>query len=276
MRKISIFALLFLACAVVTAQAQELGTSSGSGVAVRDVIHPLAPQQITQNDDPNTLETGTGIACGSGGITRANGWWRLFDLDADHALTGDFCVESLDWGVESCAGAQDVDVVMYCLDDPLPFFIDQLTTLETQTVNVPDGAALEFFNTAFSGIPGDVCCDAETQQLAVGIFAPDCFDTGLCTSLFIGGNKLGQTGPSYLSSEPCGAINPTDVSLLGPFPDNAWLMVVNGDGTGGGDDGGTGDGGTPDDGGVPATTGIGLVLLVLALGGGSAYFLRRK
>jgi hypothetical protein len=29
-------------------------------------------------------------------------------------------------------------------------------------------------------------------------------------------------------------------------------------------------------GGIPATTGVGLVLLVLALGGSSAYFLRRK
>ena len=45
------------------------------------------------------------------------------------------------------------------------------------------------------------------------------------------------------------------------------------DGTGGpGDDGG--DGG--DDGGVPATTGIGIALMVLLLGGSSAYFLRRK
>jgi hypothetical protein len=36
------------------------------------------------------------------------------------------------------------------------------------------------------------------------------------------------------------------------------------------------DGGAPDDGGVPATTGIGIALLVVLLGGGSAYFLRRK
>ena len=36
-----------------------------------------------------------------------------------------------------------------------------------------------------------------------------------------------------------------------------------------GDDGG-------DDGGVPATTGIGIALMVLLLGGSSAYFLRRK
>jgi lysyl endopeptidase len=45
-----------------------------------------------------------------------------------------------------------------------------------------------------------------------------------------------------------------------------WCLIET---TGGGDGGGDG-------GGVPATTGIGLVLLVLAVGGGSAYFLRRK
>jgi len=41
-----------------------------------------------------------------------------------------------------------------------------------------------------------------------------------------------------------------------------------------GDSDGGGDGGS-DDGGVPATTGIGVILLVLALGGCSAYFVRR-
>lgn len=46
----------------------------------------------------------------------------------------------------------------------------------------------------------------------------------------------------------------------------AWCLIPD---TGGGDGGGDG-------GGVPATTGVGLVLLVLALGGGGAYFLRRK
>jgi hypothetical protein len=51
-------------------------------------------------------------------------------------------------------------------------------------------------------------------------------------------------------------------------------MKVNGQDAGTGDDGG----GTGDDGGgtVPATTGVCLVLLVLALGGSSAYCLRRK
>jgi subtilisin-like proprotein convertase family protein len=53
----------------------------------------------------------------------------------------------------------------------------------------------------------------------------------------------------------------------------AWCLVVNEDG---GDDGGDDGGGDDGGGGVPATTGIGLVLIVLALGGGSAYFLRRK
>ena len=36
------------------------------------------------------------------------------------------------------------------------------------------------------------------------------------------------------------------------------------------------DAGAPGDGGVPATTGIGIALMVLLLGGGTAYFMRRK
>lgn len=60
-----------------------------------------------------------------------------------------------------------------------------------------------------------------------------------------------------------------------------WYVVVDdhtlvSDGTisDGGNCTGGGDGG--DGGGVPATTGIGVALLVLLMGGGSAYFLRRK
>jgi hypothetical protein len=269
MRKILVFAVLVLACAVVTAQANDLGTSGGSGGAVvRDIIHPLAPQQITQNLDPNTLEDNSGVSCGSAGITTDNGWWRLFDLDGDHGLTGQFCVEDLDWGVDSCTGAQEIFIRSYCLDDGNPFYQVFLSQQGESSTTIADGANEEFVNTAVGG-----CCDADTQSMAIGIFAPDCLESGLCTNFFIGGNKLGQTAPSYLSAEDCGAPDPTDVADFG-FTTNAWLMVVNGDGTGG-DDGGTGDGGT-DDGGVPATTGIGLMLLVLALGGGSAYFLRRK
>jgi len=72
-----------------------------------------------------------------------------------------------------------------------------------------------------------------------------------------------------------------DETLLGTYDDQAYQagfvtsdqpFCLDGDGPG---DGG-GDGGGDDGGGVPATTGIGVALMVLLLGGSSAYFLRRK
>lgn len=264
----AIIAVLVLACAVVTAQAATWDTSGQSGSAVRDIIHPLAPRQMTQSVDPNTLVAGTSVACGSGGIQTENSWWRLFDLDGDHGFTGDFCVEDVDYGVENVIGPINTDVYLYCLDDGLPFLLQFLTAAGEAHQAQPD-AALEFFNIAVTG-----CCDTATQSMAVSIGNDeDCSTTLNCTTYFIGANDLGETADTYLASESCGIIDPVTTTAIG-FPQTQLVLVVNGEDEGTPDDGGGGgdDGG----GGVPATTGVGLVLLVLALGGGSAYFLRRK
>jgi hypothetical protein len=267
-------AVLVLACAVVTAQAATWETSGNTGTAVRDIIHPLAPQQMSQSVDPNTIVTGTSVACGSAGIQTENGWWRLFDLDGDHGYEGDFCVEDVDYGIESSVGTQDTTVRVYCLDDGLPFLLQFLTQVGTNSQAQPDAAA-EFFNITVGG-----CCDTTSQSMAVEMANDeDCSTTGNCITYFIGCNDLGQTGSTYLTSVSCGVNDPITTDAIG-FPQAQMVMVVNGTDAGAGDDGGTDDGGAGDDGGggVPATTGVGLVLLVLvlALGGGSAYFLRRK
>jgi hypothetical protein len=76
----------------------------------------------------------------------------------------------------------------------------------------------------------------------------------------------GIAGSAWATSAPPPATwnldggNDLSIQILGPDTGDG------GDGGDGGDDGGD----------VPATTTIGLVLMVLALGGGSAYFLRRK
>lgn len=269
LKKTSIFALAVLLCGTV--QAAEFGPNpaGGSGVAVKDIIHPLAPQQITQSTDPNTIEELAGISCGAGGVTTDTSWFRLFNLDDDHALTGTFTTEDVDWGVETVTGAQDVTLNVWCLDEGLPF-LDQFLTLQGTGTQPVSDTTLEFYNTAVVG-----ACDADTQDMAVEIYSFDCLETGLCVSLYPGCNGLGQSAPSYIAADDCGILDPVDLAGIG-FPDSHLVMVVNGDGTGGTGDGGSGDGGSGDDGGVPATTGLGLVLLVLGLGGGSAYFLRRK
>jgi hypothetical protein len=266
----SIIAVLVLACAVVTAQAASWETSGQTGSAVKDIIHPLAPRQMTQSVDPNTIVAGTSVACGSAGIQTENSWWRLFDLDGDHGYTGQFCVEDVDYGVENVIGPINTDIYVHCLDSGLPFLLQFLTLVGEAHQAQPD-AALEFFNIA---LPGGTCCDTASQDMAVQIGNDeDCSTTGNCLTYYIGCNDLGETGPTYLTSESCGVIDPVTTGGIG-FPQAQLVMVVNGTDEGAPDDGG----GTGDDGGggVPATTGIGIALLVILLGGGGAYFLRRK
>lgn len=268
-RNVSIFAVLLLVCAVATAQADQFMTDPNAtgDVAVSDLPDPLAPQTITQSTDPDTIAAGSGVACSDGVYTTENSWLRLFDLDGDHGLAGTFTAESVDWGMETLTGDLPVDVNIYCLDDGLPFLYSFMTMVGTGTTNATTGD-LVFYNTAVSG-----GCDTSTQRMAVELFGDDCEILGTCTLYWIGANGLGQSAPTYIASASCGILDPTDLAAIG-FPNSHLVMKVNGQDQGTGDDGG----GSGDDGGgsVPATTGVGLMLLVLALGGGSAYFLRRK
>ena len=68
------------------------------------------------------------------------------------------------------------------------------------------------------------------STLVVEIDSPDMSGTG---RLFIGSNSAGQTAPSYLASESCGLLEPTDTAELG-FPDMHIVMSVTGT-PGGGD-----------------------------------------
>jgi len=268
-----VMAALVLFTVGTVAQAAELGFSNlpqDGTIVVKSNIHPLTPQSITQNTDPNTLSAGT-VACSNAGTTTENSYFRLFDLDVDHALSGMFCAESLDYGVETAVDLgvpQVTAVTTACLDDGLPYLDLFLTEVGSETHPQPD-ADLEFFNVTASG-----CCDAGGQSMSVELEAPtDCTVAG-CGQIFYGSNNLGQSAPTYIASASCGIVDPTDMAAIG-FPDVHVIFVVHGDGTdgnGGGDGGG--DGGS--DGPVPASNGIGMVLMLVILLGSSAYFMRRR
>ena len=231
---------------------------------VKEVVHPLAPQSITQNEDPNTIVAGTSIACvDPTGETADTGWWRLYDLD-QFDLFGEFCTKNVDYGIETAVGpTQNMTVNVWCLDDGLPFLTVFLALAATSSQPQPD-AALEFFNIEVAG-----CCDSGTQSMAVELLSDDCLESETCASLFIGANNLGETGPAYVTAADCGVIDPLNVPGSF-FIDFHLIQVVNGNDEGQPDGG---DGGN--DGGVPATTTTGAVLMVLGLLGTSALFLRR-
>ncbi len=259
----STLAALLMACA--PGVAQEISHPDGDGtIVVRGDVHPLAAQQITQSVDPNQVQSGISVACGSGGVTTDNGLWRLFDLDADHGLVGGFCVESVDYAVETATGPQNLTVNVYCLDEGLPFVLASLTLAGSHTAPQPD-AQLEFFNIEASG-----CCDSATQDMAVELLSEDCLETGTCVNLFLGSNFAGQTAPPYITAPDCGIVDPyyDGFVLKGHL-----VMVVNGQDESGEDGGGDGGAGG-DGGGVPATTAAGAALGVLLLLAAAAHFLR--
>jgi hypothetical protein len=263
-------AALLVFTAGTAVQAAEWGYSSlpqNGQYVTKSIIHPLAPQSITQSTDPNTLGAGS-IACGNGAATTENSWYRLFDLDGGHGLTGAFCAESVDYGIETAIDngvPQNLVVTTACLPDGMPYLNLFLNEVGSE-VHAQADADLEFFNVTASG-----CCDADTESMSVELEAPlDCTVAG-CGQLYIGSNNLGQSGPTYLASVSCGVNDPTNIADIG-FPDMHLVMIVNGDGTDGNGDGGQ-DG---DDGPVPASNGIGMVLMLVLLLGSSAYFMRRR
>jgi hypothetical protein len=256
-------AVALLTFAVGTAQAAQWMTNpNASGdVAVRDDFDPLAPVTITQSNDPDTIEIGSGVACSDGVYTTENAWLRLFDLDGDHGLSGAFVAESVDWGMEELTGTLPIDVNIYCLDDGMPFLYSFMNLVGSGTTQAVDGQLL-FYNTTVSG-----ACDSATQRMAIELFGDDCEILGTCTLYWIGANDLGETGPSYVASASCGLPDPTDVDAIG-FHAFFLVMKVNGEGEVVDDD----------DGGIvcPATTVVGAVLLLLILLGSGAYFPRRR
>jgi hypothetical protein len=256
-------AVLILCTAVSTAQAVPSFSKTlrpETDAVGRKLSLTAAPVSLTQNIDPNTIEDNVSVACSAGGITTENTWMRRFDLDGDHGITGNFCVTSLDYGIELQTGGTNLTVATHCISTPpTPGFISLGSLVNQDSVGaVPADGALFFQNTVVGG-----CCNGSTDDLVMEVTGADCLDSGACLQFFIGANDNGQTDPSYIAAAGCGIIDPTDIALLG-FPGDHVVMTVNGDDEGGGS------------GGVPAIGPLGVMVLVLVLLGSSAFFLRRQ
>ena len=152
---------LFLVCFTLTGvSAAEFGFSPlapGTQSTGDGPVQPLAPQSISQNTAVGILNASS-VACSGGGLTTENAWYRVFDLDADHNLVGEFCVDDIDFGIETAIDngvPQNLVVTTACLDDGAPFLESFLDVVGVENITQPD-AELEFFNVNAAG-----CCDSE-------------------------------------------------------------------------------------------------------------------
>jgi hypothetical protein len=260
--------LTTIAVAAVAPSAVAAATTFGDspvppGVTATTASTP-APVSITQNLEPAVIEAGS-PACQSGGITTDNWFGRVYDLDGDHALTGEFCVTALEYAIESASHPTPTTFQVSCLPQgtagtsTVP--LADLDASEVFSVTIDSGPAqMEFLNQPLGG-----CCVAEESDLAVFVVTADCLDLGTCGGWWPGSNGSGQIRDWYIAAPDCGIDDPIASAALG-FPPNL-VQVVHGEGTLAGDGGG-------DD--VPAAGAFGSVALLLFVLGSGVLLLRRR
>ena len=180
---------------------------------------------ITQNVSA-TITAGASVSCNNGAPNfnhTANSYWRRFDLNGAHGITGCFTASQVDFGIEEAVGggaSQPVSVRLYTIPNASPLNTANLTLIGSVGLNVPSQSL-----TIFSALVAGVVIDASLLDLVVEVFTPSGQTVG--DRFFIGSNSLGQTAPSYLSAAECGVLQPTNTAALG-FPGMHVYMAVTG------------------------------------------------
>ncbi|MGI8436250.1 MAG: PEP-CTERM sorting domain-containing protein [Chthoniobacterales bacterium] len=170
---------------------------------------------LSQNVDPTTILAGNSVACGGGGTTTANTWFRSFSF-ANFGVNGDFSLQSATFGIEQVTGTVPITVSIYAGTS-----VTSLGTLiASSTFNLTAAQNNTFFTLTLSGtVP------FASGGLVMSVGAPDGSANG--TAFYIGSNAGGQTGPGYILAPACGINAPTDIAAIG-FPNDHILMSVTG------------------------------------------------
>jgi hypothetical protein len=252
--------LVLLACGAVAQAAtsfQQKVSVPGMPLGYRVTLESAAGDScITQSTNPTTVQDATSVAClyNTAPAHTDNGFIRRFELAADHALAGQHEVSSVEVGIQEATGAggdQPGAINLYSIPIGAGFTYANMTAIGTTPLNISN-QALTLLLVNVSGT-----LDASASDLVVEFFVPD----GLAENnlLFAGANSAGQIAPSYIAAAGCGAPNPTNLANFG-FGNVHWVQTVCLGPTG------------P----VPALGPLGALLMIVALGGGSAYIARRR
>ncbi|PZF81136.1 S8 family serine peptidase [Jiangella anatolica] len=186
--------------------------------AATDDAAPLEADavRLTHSASLTVDETAIVPVCSSTqtGTTRENRFLRTFTL-ADFGVDGAFDVDEVTFGLQLVVPSADLTVNLYTLDGPFEYV--NLTRLATRTVTVEDG------DEGLVTVPVDARVPAGAT-LVLEVAAPDLLNVG---AVVPGANGAGQTGPSYISADDCGAPNPVTMESIG-FPDTHLVMAVDG------------------------------------------------
>jgi hypothetical protein len=173
---------------------------------------------ITQSSS-QAITTGNSVSCNDGVTHTDNSYWRAFDMAA-YAAGGQYCINSVSFGVEFANTTQPVTVRLYTTSNFPTGFPGSLTQIATTTLNV--GSAQ---NGTVVTTPLLVIVPAGTPQLVMELFTPNGQPGGY--RFFVGSNAALETGPSYFSAPTCGITTPATTTAIG-FPNMHIVFDVNG------------------------------------------------
>ncbi|MGJ8593455.1 MAG: T9SS type A sorting domain-containing protein [Aquaticitalea sp.] len=181
----------------------------------------IAQSQITLSQNSGTSIVAGTIACGAGGVTSDNIYYRNFDLAALGYTQ--FEVSQVTFGVESATAVDPafaVDVIIFS-NSGAAFPGGTLT--EISRVSVPILAADAG---TLKNIP-IVATVTAPATLVFAISVPNETAAGHTTGFYIASNNLGETAPTYISSVACGLTSPVTLASIN-FPDVHAIMTVTG------------------------------------------------
>lgn len=191
-------------------------------------IQDMAPQVITQSNS-QVIEAGEGIACATHPVSfRDNNFFRDFDLPGEFGITDGFEVNAVEFAIDAIDTPSDFPITVNIYSaTPNTFPGGTLTLQGTEVYTATNADALSIVN-----VPVSATIPAGESMVMELVLVDDGTDTHYMT---MGVNSAGETGPSYIQADECGAPTPTPFSDLGLTVGLIWN--VHGD-----DEGGTGGG----------------------------------
>jgi hypothetical protein len=213
---------------------------------------------VSQSVDPDLIISPNSVACQAGGIVTENSHLRQYDLDGQFGVTDPINITEIRFGCETAGSPITLNIsvatvpagtpaippfphnVVCQVDYPLPACD---LTIEVVPITCPD-------------------IDPVANDIILHLQHEDCTTTGNCTTFFMGSNSAGEIAPSFLASASCGIVNPVPVEAIN-FAGIHYILDPCFVPAGGQQ-------------GVPALGPLGALLMVLALGAGSGYVLRRR
>ena len=191
------------------------GTTS---VFAEEVLDPVPTAATVTHSNSQNIGTGS-VSCGGGsGFHRTTSYWRVFDLENDFGINGEFNINQLQFGVQSVNNNFTLTVRLHSLNGT--FNTGNLTQLISTNVNVSPAN-----NNSIVNVPISTTVPAGTI-IVMEVFTPN---NG--TSLFyMGSNGNGQSDPSYFSAPDCGITQPTNLVNVGSgFPNVHHVMNISGE-----------------------------------------------